>query len=30
MVETVGPDKVDKYGIVDLNGTSVEPFVGIK
>jgi len=30
MVETVGPDKVDKYGIVDLSGTSVEPFVSIK
>ena len=30
MVETVGPDKVDKYGIVDLSSTSTEPFVSIK
>ena len=30
MVETVGPDRVEKYGIADFGGASVEPFESIK
>jgi len=30
MVETVGSDRVERYGIVDLGGASVEPFESIK
>jgi UTP--glucose-1-phosphate uridylyltransferase len=30
MIETVGSDKVEKYGIADLSGASVEPFESIK
>jgi len=30
MVETVGPDRVEKYGIVDFGGASVVPFESVK
>ena len=30
MVETVGPDRVEKYGIADFGGVSIEPFESIK
>ena len=30
MVETVDPDRVEKYGIVDFGGGSIEPFESIK
>jgi len=30
MVESVGPDRVENYGIADLIGVSVEPFESIK
>jgi len=30
MVETVGPDRVEKYGIADFGGAFVEPFESIK
>lgn len=30
MVEPVGPERVEKYGIADLSGASLEPFESIK